>query len=151
MLSRALVGDHGLEVQHVPHRAVIERDAGRTQHVATIARDLERGADVVPFRERNLRTLRGAALFELREPPRDQLRAGQLADGVGEPRLDELSVVQAGGRTARAIACSAATVSMQARAAPHAPHAIPNRASSRQLKRRFESVRFGQARALGDS
>src|SRR5688572_20643415 len=85
---RTFIRDDGLEIQHVPHRAVIEGDSRSTQHVAAVTRNVERGANVAPLCERHLGIHRSAVLFELREPPRDQLRAGQLADGVGEPRLD---------------------------------------------------------------
>jgi hypothetical protein len=35
-------------------RRVIERNAGRAEHVAAVTRDVERGPNVVPLRERNL-------------------------------------------------------------------------------------------------
>src|SRR5262245_8923649 len=81
---RSLVGDHGFEIQHVAHRTVIESDARRAQEVATLARDLERGPDVVPLRERRLRTLGRTGIFERREPPCDQLHRRELAHEICE-------------------------------------------------------------------
>src|SRR5262249_12590327 len=51
---RALVGVHGLEVHHVADHRVLVHDAVGAQDVAREARDLERDADVVALRERDL-------------------------------------------------------------------------------------------------
>ena len=108
MLSRPFVRDHGLEIQHVPHRRVVERDAGRAQHVATIACDIERRADVVPLRQRDLRALAAPASLSFASRHAISCAPVELANGVREPRLDQLRVVQAVGRRARATACTSA-------------------------------------------
>ena len=61
----ALVGDHALEVQRVADRHVLGTDAGAAEHVAAVARNLDRGAAVVP-------------LGVLRIPPHTGRPAGSL-------------------------------------------------------------------------
>ena len=124
--------------------AVIERDAGSAQHVAAIACNIERGADVVPLRERNLRARGSAELLELRETPRDELSAGELANGVREPRLDQLRVAQRAAEELARLRVLQHRIDAGARGAASAPRDSEPRIVE-ALQRRFQPVRFGQA------
>src|SRR5882672_8088630 len=54
---RALVGDHALEIEHVADRSELGTDSGGAEHVAAIARHVERHAAVVPLGQRYLHRL----------------------------------------------------------------------------------------------
>src|SRR5439155_568025 len=86
----AFVRDDALEIQHVADGHVLGADAGAAQHVAAVARDVERHAAVVPLGERDVRGLHRACVLEPSELQRQQLRGRDAPGHLGEPNLDGL-------------------------------------------------------------
>src|SRR5690349_4739805 len=63
-LDGALVGEHRLEVVHVPDHGVLQRDAVGAEHGARRATDLERLADVVELADADLLRTQQALVLE---------------------------------------------------------------------------------------
>src|SRR5690606_22144176 len=87
---RALVGDHRLEVERVADRAVLGGDAGATEQVARLARDVDGHAAVVPLGQRDLGGLHLPGVLEAAELEAQQLRGGDAARPVGHLDLGAL-------------------------------------------------------------
>src|SRR5579883_832345 len=87
---RALVGDDALEVQHVADGNVLRADARAAEHVATVARDVEGHAAVVPLREGYVGRLHLARLLEPPELQHEELRGRDAAGHLGQTDLNGL-------------------------------------------------------------
>src|SRR5690606_1439605 len=92
---RTLVRDDRFQVQRMPNRVVFQRDAGAAEQIARVARDVDRHADVVPFRHRDLRGIHPAGVLEAAELQAQELRLRDPARHVRHADLNGLGMVDA--------------------------------------------------------
>src|SRR4051795_788244 len=88
--GRALIGEHGLQVGHVPHDGELIGDAVPAEDRPRGAADLQCLAHVVQLPERDVLGGKGAGVLEPPEVQRHQLPLAQLDRHVGELLLGEL-------------------------------------------------------------
>jgi hypothetical protein len=86
----AFVGDDRFEVEGMTDRAVLGGDAGAAEDVATLARDVDRHAHIVPLRERHLGRLHLARVFQSTQLQGQQLGERDATRHVGQFELHRL-------------------------------------------------------------
>ncbi len=146
---RAFVGVDRFQVHHVAHHAVFVRDAVAAVHVAGVARDLERLADVVALDDRD--HLRREPPF-VHQPPDPERRLQPESDlrlHIGELFLEKLG----GGQWAAELLAIQPILARGVEAELGRPHRSPADPVTRAVQtteRPFQPLDMGQDRILAD-